>query len=269
MVKFAGCAHFFSAIRDAEWEQNRALAVWLAGNPAKSGCSRQSGLPRRVIRSVIECQRTSPLSGTEAGLGSRRRNSKPSRAADARSLRRRRRGALFWARSSDPDHARDLASFVLAPVVNLFRRLRLGRVASVLFAVLISLAVVLALGGIVGTELAGVASDVPRYQTNIQEKAHTLRGLTIERFSSLVGKVTREVSEASKPAVETQKEAPTSSPDQSQGRPPLPVEIHQPPPSPLDLARSIISPILAPSRLRRIVLIVAIFVLFGHVRAIR
>ena len=150
---------------------------------------------------------------------------------------------------------------MLAPVVNLFRRLRLGRVASVLLAVLLSLAVVLALGGIVGTQLAGVASDLPRYQTNIQEKAHTLRGLTIERFSSLVGRVTREVSEASKPAVETQKEAPTSSPDQSQAPPPLPVEIHQPPPSPLDLARSIISPILGPIATAAIVFIVAIFIL--------
>src|ERR1700722_7458088 len=54
-----------------------------------------------------------------------------------------------------------LLSFVLAPLVDLLRRIRLGRVAAVLRAVLLALVVILVLGGVIGTQVAGLAGDMP------------------------------------------------------------------------------------------------------------
>ena len=59
-----------------------------------------------------------------------------------------------------------LLSFLLAPLVNLLRRVHLGRIPSVLLAVLLALAVILALGGLIGTQVAGLAEEVPRYATH-------------------------------------------------------------------------------------------------------
>ena len=67
-----------------------------------------------------------------------------------------------------------LLSFVLAPLVDLFRRIHLGRIPSVLFAVLVAVGVILALVGVVGIQLASVAGDLPHYQTTIRQKADTL-----------------------------------------------------------------------------------------------
>src|SRR5271169_2065787 len=50
-----------------------------------------------------------------------------------------------------------LLSFLLAPLVNLLRSIRLGRVTSVMVAVALGLGIVLALGGLIGTQVAGLA----------------------------------------------------------------------------------------------------------------
>src|ERR1700742_1779516 len=56
-----------------------------------------------------------------------------------------------------------LLSFLLAPLVNLLRRLHLGRVPSALLAVVLALGVILSVGAVIGTQLADLAPDVPRY----------------------------------------------------------------------------------------------------------
>src|ERR1700760_5200584 len=47
-----------------------------------------------------------------------------------------------------------LLSFVLAPLVNLLRRIHLGRVPSALIAVLLALCIILSLGTLLGTQIA-------------------------------------------------------------------------------------------------------------------
>ena len=78
-----------------------------------------------------------------------------------------------------------LLSFLLAPLVNLLRRMHLGRVPSVLLAVLLALTVILALGGLIGTQVAGLAEDVPRYALTIQQKVDTLQQLVLSRMTDL------------------------------------------------------------------------------------
>src|ERR1700761_4664680 len=62
-----------------------------------------------------------------------------------------------------------LLSFVLAPLVNLLRRIHLGRVPSVLLAVVLALGVILAIGGLIGTQLAELVPQIPTYAQTIRE----------------------------------------------------------------------------------------------------
>ena len=57
-----------------------------------------------------------------------------------------------------------LLAFVLAPFVDLLRRLRLGRVSAVIVAVLVALGVIGTLGTVIGLQVAELASDLPRYE---------------------------------------------------------------------------------------------------------
>src|SRR6202035_5648480 len=63
-----------------------------------------------------------------------------------------------------------LLSFVLAPVVEVLRRWRLGRVPAVLLAVILALSVILAFGGVVASQVAQLATNIPEYATTIENK---------------------------------------------------------------------------------------------------
>src|ERR687889_1126945 len=52
-----------------------------------------------------------------------------------------------------------LLAFVLAPVVDVLRRLRLPRVPAVILAVVVTPGIVLTLGSVIGLQLAGLVSD--------------------------------------------------------------------------------------------------------------
>ena len=58
-----------------------------------------------------------------------------------------------------------LLSFVLGPVVALFRRLRLPKVAAVLLAVLLALTVILLIAALIGTQIADLAGSLPQIGT--------------------------------------------------------------------------------------------------------
>ena len=73
-----------------------------------------------------------------------------------------------------------LLAFVLAPLVRLLRRLRLGRVPSVLLAVLVAVGLVLALGGVIGSQLAQLTNNLPQYATTVEQKVASVREATIE-----------------------------------------------------------------------------------------
>jgi predicted PurR-regulated permease PerM len=155
-----------------------------------------------------------------------------------------------------------LLSFVLAPLADLIRRTRVGRVPAVILSVLIALGVIAALAGIIGMQIAQLADDIPRYQTTIRQKADAVRDFTSRRLSDLIGNVGREVQRATKSDDQHgAQEAPGAAPAQDQGPPPVPVEVRQPTPSPIEFAERIISPALNPIATAAIIFIVAIFIL--------
>lgn len=145
-----------------------------------------------------------------------------------------------------------LLSFLLAPIVNLLRRIHLGRVLSVLVAVVISLAIILAVGGLIGTQIAQLAQEVPKYASTIRTKVDTVQGLATGQMMQMM----RRLDTTTAPP-----KGPQPKPSPSAEPKPMAVEIHQPDPTPMQLAERIISPIVDPLSTTAIVLIVTVFVL--------
>src|SRR5579875_2692672 len=75
-----------------------------------------------------------------------------------------------------------LLSFLLTPLVALFRRLWLGRVPSVLLTVILALCIIVALGTAIGSQVAHLSRNLPQYETTIEHKITRLRGATLDRF---------------------------------------------------------------------------------------
>ena len=164
-----------------------------------------------------------------------------------------------------------LLSFVLAPLVDLLRRIHLGRVPAVLLAILLALGVILGLGGMIGTQVAGLAADIPRYASTIQNKIQSLQGVTMGRLSGLADRLAHQVERATKVPADGAKSGNAASdgdqpaasvPPASDAPPkPIPVEVHQPSPSPTEVAQRILAPVLSPLATTGIVFVVAVFIL--------
>jgi Predicted permease len=69
-----------------------------------------------------------------------------------------------------------LLSFALGPLVMFLRRWHVGRMPSVIAAVLLAFVLIFSLGSVIGNQLAHLAENLPQYQTNVAEKIHSLRG---------------------------------------------------------------------------------------------
>ena len=152
-----------------------------------------------------------------------------------------------------------LLSFVLAPLVQLLRRLWLGRVPAVFLAVALALGVILSMGGLIAMQVSELVADVPRYAYTVDQKVMSVRTLVLERVTGLVGKLGQQFSQLSaapepQPA-QPSKGAPAAAPKT------LPVEIHQPDPTPLEIAQRILTPVVSQLATTGIVFIVTIFIL--------
>lgn len=136
-----------------------------------------------------------------------------------------------------------LLTFILAPLVALLRRIHLPRVVAVLLAVFLALGVILGIGAVAGSQLASLASGVPKYAATIETKVDAVRTMTFDKLSSLAAMVGRQ-----------------ASPDPA---PPNPAAKSEPKDdtSPLNLAERFLSPVLSPIATIGIVLIVSIFML--------
>ena len=71
-----------------------------------------------------------------------------------------------------------LLSFVLAAPVEILQRCRVPRAIAVVGVVLLAFAVIFALGSLMAAQLARLAGDLPQYQTTIQNKIQSVRGIT-------------------------------------------------------------------------------------------
>lgn len=151
-----------------------------------------------------------------------------------------------------------LLSFVLAPLVELLRRIRLPRVVSVLLAVFLGLSVIAGLGGVIGMQVAGLASDVPRYASTMEAKVSSLRAMTLGRINTLMDRFGRQMQHA---AQAPSPAAVPAEPGAAEQQKPIPVSVQQPSAEPLTIAKAVLQPILAPVESALIIFIVAVFIL--------
>ena len=152
-----------------------------------------------------------------------------------------------------------LLSFVLGPLVNLLRKLRLGRFFAVAAAVLFTLGFAAALATLIGVQLADLADDVPRYRTAIERKVDGLRDSPAGRMTAYVSNIGRSMREGDR-SEEKPKDEPTAT-TQAPPEKPVLVEVRERSPGAIELASTLLSPVLHPLATIGIVFIVLLFLL--------
>ena len=144
-------------------------------------------------------------------------------------------------------------TFFLAPIVRLLQRARFPKVAAVAVSVVLALAVILLVGGIIGSQIKSLVDDAPQYQTTVINKVELLHSTV----KGLVKQVTGRLGQV----YEAPKHAPVSPGDAEPDQAPIPVVIEFSSSGYLETARLVLEPVLSPLSTLAIVLIVTIFIL--------
>lgn len=151
-----------------------------------------------------------------------------------------------------------LLSFLLAPFATALRRVGFRHVPSVIAAVLVALSMIAATGVLIGAQVAQLAGDLPRYQAAFEHKAQVLHEETIGRADALLRRASGALNHVAPPRDDEANPERSASPSD---HPPMPVEVHEPTPSPLRLMQRFASPMVSPLETAGIVAVVAIFIL--------
>lgn len=147
-----------------------------------------------------------------------------------------------------------LLAFLLTPLVALLRRLRLGHVPSVLLALLVALSVILAIGGVIGSQIAQLSTGLPEYVVTTEAKVETVRAYTVGRLAVLADRIGSQ-------RAKTVTGAPPKSHPADEATAPASPSLLQGNSSPLDIAQRFLSPVLSPLGTLGLVFIVAVFAL--------
>jgi predicted PurR-regulated permease PerM len=157
-----------------------------------------------------------------------------------------------------------LLSFILTPPLLFLRRVGVPKVLGVATLVSSAFLIIFALGWLMSSEAAQLATDLPRYQSTLVEKINKITK------SAADVPVVRRVTQAFE---EFQQELAHPKPDNSVGTVPGPpeqveernkpvsVEIHQPEPQPFELLQRLAGTLLPPIATAGIVLLFVIFIL--------
>ena len=157
-----------------------------------------------------------------------------------------------------------LLSFVLTPALLFLRRLKVPRVVGVAIVVAFAFALIFGLGWLMSQQATQLAGDLPRYQHVLAEKISALRksaagSSALEKATEAVKGLERELAN---PAPEPKVGTEPSPPEQAEeGRKPIPVEIHELPPQPLELFQRIAGTVLPPLATAGIIILFVIFIL--------
>jgi predicted PurR-regulated permease PerM len=152
-----------------------------------------------------------------------------------------------------------LMSFALAPLVGLLKRLKLGNVAPVLISVLLTVVILTSMAGFMGSQLAKLAAELPRYQTNLVHKIQSVVGgathnNTFVRLTQTVESLAEQVLGGNRP--EEMAGAATNDPVK-----PVPVVIRRTSIAPWSMAQTLLGPLMEPLALIAMVLVFVGFIL--------
>src|SRR5579872_3612351 len=150
-----------------------------------------------------------------------------------------------------------LTSFALAPLVTLFKKLKLGNVGSVTISLLLAVVVISSLGLFMGSQLAKLAAELPHYQTNLTQKIHSVMGTatrndTISRLNKTIDNLAEQITGGNRAEEE---EIPPNSIK------PIPVVIARTSVAPWTVAQTVLGPLLEPLGLAALVLVFMGFIL--------
>lgn len=154
-----------------------------------------------------------------------------------------------------------LISFTLAPLVNRLRRIGLGRAPSVMIVVTLALGLVVGFFWLLVGQAVHLAGDLPRYEDNLREKIRLLGpdaagSGVFEQTADLLRRVGREFDK-----VTTPEGTPPAQALPAQTPRPIPVEVHDPPTSPLGALLELAGVIAAPLATIGIMLLFIVYVL--------
>ncbi|MDP4003400.1 AI-2E family transporter [Methylobacterium sp. NEAU K] len=164
-----------------------------------------------------------------------------------------------------------LLTFVLTPLVNRLRRLRLPRLVAVGVSVLMTLGIVAAMATLIGIQAADLAGDIPRYRATVERKIEGLRESPVGHVTDYVANIGRALHAGGKepeqgearttpPSPQPPGPAPGLEPDKPAQRP-IVVEVASTPPGPLETLGTVLWPVLQPLATVGIVFVVLLFVL--------
>ena len=154
-----------------------------------------------------------------------------------------------------------MLSLLIAPLVRRLRRIGLGQTPSVLVAVLTLALVVTAAAGVLGTQVLRMAASLPQYERTIQQKLRNLDEVTVGRLNALTNEASRLIENH---PMSVGSPVPSGTGDLSSKAAPIPVELHQPRPAPLQIIARVVASVWVPIESAGIVLVVLVFVLLEH-----
>jgi predicted PurR-regulated permease PerM len=147
-----------------------------------------------------------------------------------------------------------LLGFILAPLIRRLRGWGLWRVPSVILTVLCAIAVIAALGSTIVFQVAQLAEELPKYESNLRGKIRSLGGgslmsSSLERATDTLKDLQNEISK------------PGSSAASPTGPKPLLVEVRQPEPKGLDSIANVVRPLLSPLATTALAILFLMFIL--------
>src|SRR5262249_24744014 len=156
-----------------------------------------------------------------------------------------------------------LLSFVLAPLVRTLQRWGAPKKLAIVVVVVVAFTGLIALGASIAKQVASLAGELPTYQATIREKIEKLRNTAatsspLERAADVLHELGRELN---KPKENTSSATIPITPIGQEIKP-IPVEVRQPPPTPLHSLSALISPLLGPLTTTAIIAIFVVFILF-------
>ncbi len=147
-----------------------------------------------------------------------------------------------------------LLSFLLAPIADGLERIHLPRVPSLILIMVLALTLVAGVASLVANQVYGLAGSLPKYSQNIEERLRFFQSDetgVIDEAAAVIERAREDVAKENQQATAEQAE---------DG--PMPVEIHQPPPTDLDLLKIYAAPILGPVGQAALVFVFVVFMLF-------
>jgi predicted PurR-regulated permease PerM len=153
-----------------------------------------------------------------------------------------------------------LLSFLLAPFMLRLQRIGFGKASAAFTALIIFLMVVSLVGWVVVGQLYSLATELPLYRENIHSKWRTLNPIGLSKL----GKAKELISEVTGDLAPAQSKTASNGRLQQKSERPVPVEVRQPEPTPIQVLKDAAGSVLQPLATAFIVIIFVLFMLISR-----